>query len=99
MKFILTIRDQKLRISIIRRSDFGAETKEMLQDTYGSGMDEEAWDDYNRQNELEKIAATVKRSQKRLQGLCMANKFDLFFTLTFNPKIVDSRDYEAVKKR
>lgn len=98
VKFLLKIRDPDLRQTIIDSSDFSETTKDDLQELYGTGMTATDWDDYQATLLSDKEKAKLRKSQKRLTDLCLANKFDLFFTLTFNPKIVDSFDYDSVKK-
>lgn len=98
VRFLLKIRESTLRDNIIESSDFSKNTKDDLQSMYGYEMSEEDWDKYQEVLLNEKEKAKLKKSQKRLADLCLANKFDLFFTLTFNPEIVDSFDYDSVKK-
>ena len=39
---------------------------------------------------------SLNRSKQNLIGICRANKWDFFVTFTFNPKLVDSSNYEEV---
>lgn len=98
VKFLLKIRDSKLRQDIIRWSDFSPETKENLSELYGKGMTEKDWEEYHQELINHREKAKLRKSQKRLTDLCLSNEFDLFFTLTFNPDIIDSFDYDSVKQ-
>ena len=55
-------------------------------------------DDMDTTLEKQKRASQVSlnRSKQNLIGICRANRWDYFITFTFNPKIVDSTNYEQV---
>lgn len=42
---------------------------------------------------------SLNRSKQNLIGICRANKWDYFITFTFNPRLVNSSNYEEVCKK
>ncbi len=58
------------------------------------------YDDYIEMEEMKDINRTLQvslnRSKQNLIGICRANRWDYFITFTFNPKLVNSKNYEEV---
>lgn len=51
----------------------------------------------NKQNLKERaLEVSLNRSKQQLIGICRANLWDYFITFTFNPRLVDSSNYEEV---
>ena len=42
------------------------------------------------------LQVSLNRTKQNLIGICRANKWDYFITFTFNPRLVDSKNYEEV---
>lgn len=42
------------------------------------------------------LEVSLNRSKQQLIGICRANEWDYFITFTFNPRLVDSSNYEEV---
>ena len=49
---------------------------------------------YDRQQRASQVS--LNRSKQNLIGICRANRWDYFITFTFNPRLVDSTNYEEV---
>lgn len=45
------------------------------------------------------LAVSVNRSKNNLYRIARSNKWDYFITLTFDPKLLDSTDYDTVSKK
>lgn len=51
----------------------------------------------NKQDLIERaLQVSLNRSKQQLIGICRANVWDYFITFTFNPRLVDSSNYEQV---
>lgn len=82
----------------IRRNETGEDIDEIKEKLKNEEKKKEIIEDNDKQDQEHSNKVSVNRSKNNLFRIARSNEWDLFITLTFDRKQVDSSDYKEVSK-
>lgn len=93
---VLSKGDRLIEESKDTREDSEKSSEKAIIQNEDAGKDKDAEDDLKREHSK---SVSINRSIQSIYELVFANKWDYFITLTFDPKKVNSLDYDVVIKK
>lgn len=91
----IRIYEKALKHGSIKENQNRLEDNEVYSESDNKGNNKNDFLDNKKRSEVESRNRTVQS----IYGIARSNKWDLFLTITFNPQLVDSTNYEEVVKK